>query len=177
MKTFLLLSATIVLLVGGCSSAHKQSDQMTIILVDDLDVDDIVLNEAHCTAEYVMSVLGSPTRIDVDGRLLRYTDYGIDLWFSSDKVLSEIRLNRGFKGQLNSGISMSSSKRDVFRAYGKPIDEINASSLSRRNDERILYKKGNASRIYYGENGLIFWFKDDAINQIVPFKGKMISKV
>lgn len=176
MKTFLLLSVTLVLLAGGCSSAQKQSEQMTIVIVEDLIVDGVVLHDSYCTSEYVQSTMGPPARIDHDGRMLRYTDYGIDLLFSRDNALSEIHLNQGFKGKLNSGISMSSSKQKVFRVYGEPVSEINAPNLSGKNDESVLYTKGNVSRIFYGDPGLIFWFIDDSINQIVPFKGKMVSK-
>ncbi|MCK5001317.1 MAG: hypothetical protein KAS23_17355 [Anaerohalosphaera sp.] len=176
MKSLLLLSVSIVLFAGGCSSTYEHSRRMTIVFVDDLNVDGIELHDPQCTAEFVQSVLGSPARIDLDGRMLRYTEHGIDLLFSRDSGLSEIHLNRGFKGKLNSGISMSSSKQEVFKAYGKPLDEINASSLSRKNDERILYRKGNTSRIYYGDHGLIFWFRNDTISQIVPFEGKMIRR-
>ena len=176
MKIYFLVATTIVLLIsGGCSSTYKQPNQMPIVFVDDLEVDGIVLHQANCTAEYVQSRLGPPTRIDHDGKMLRYTDHGLDLWFSGNMALSEIHLNQGFKGELDTGISMSSSKQRVFRVYGEPVNELNAPSLNRKNDERILYKKDNISRIYYGNHGLLFWFKDNAISQIVPFKGRMGS--
>ena len=177
MKILLLMSTAIALFIGGCSSStSKQQNQMPTVFVDDLEVDGIVLQKAYCTAEFVQSLLGSPTRIDYDGRLLRYTNHGFDLWFSGNQVLSEIRLNPGFKGKLDTGISLSSSKQAVFKVYGKPLDEMDAPKLNRKNDESVLYKNGNISRIYYGNPGLIFWFKDNTISQIVPFKGKMSQR-
>jgi hypothetical protein len=132
-----------------------------------------VIGQPDCTADFVKSLLGPPVRVDSDGKMLRYSDDGFDLWFSGNKHLSEIHLNRGFKGKLDTGITMASSRKDVFSAYGKPLDKIQASDLHRKNDDRVLYQKGDISRIYYGQPGLIFWFRGDSITQIVPFKGRM----
>ena len=127
MKTCLIVSTAIVLIMSGChSSTSKDLNLIPVVYVDGLEADGIVLNQDHCTPEYVKSLLGTPIRTDSDGRLLRYTDHGFDLWFSRNDVLSEIRLNKGFEGELNTGISLSSSKQNVFKVYGKPIDEIDA---------------------------------------------------
>jgi len=135
------------------------------------DADKIIFGESWCTTDYVISLLGNPFRIDSDGRMLRYTDNGIDFWFSKNGSLSEVHLNKSYKGQLKAGISLTSTSRDVFSEYGQPVNILQATNLHRKNDERILYQKGNISRIYYGKHGLIFWFNNDAINQIVFFKG------
>ena len=173
MKTCLLMFTTMMLLASGCASTHRQTEQMPVVYVDDFDVDGIVLHAAHCTPEYVKSILGPPKYIDYNGQMRRYPDLRIDFWFSRDGRLSEIHLNPGFEGRLNSGISMSSTKQEVFRAYGKPDEEKEAPDLHRKNDDRVLYKKGNLSRIYYSEYGLIFWFKGNAIAQIIPLRGMM----
>lgn len=177
-NTFLAFLFVIVLAaVGGyliyTAKEGTPPEGDPVIYVNDLPVDGIVIGQPNCTADFVQSLIGLPARIDYDGKMLRYTDHGFDLWFSGNKHLSEIHLNQGFTGKLDTGISMASSKQDVLEAYGKPIQTIQADNLHSRNDDRILYQKGNASRIYYSSYGLIFWFKDDAINQIVPFKGRM----
>ena len=134
----------------------------------------ITFRADSCTADYVRSILGRPNRVDLRGRMLRYTDDGIDFLFSDNGPLSEVHLNQGYTGKLKTGVSLTSSKQEVFATYGQPIRIAQASDLHRKNDERILYQKGNISRIYYGRHGLIFWFKDDFINQIVVFKGMLV---
>ncbi|MHC4988479.1 MAG: HAAS signaling domain-containing protein [Planctomycetota bacterium] len=177
-NTFLAILFVAVLAAVGSYLIYsaKTSNQPTgdpVIFVNDLPVNGIAIKKANCTADFVQSLLGSPKRIDSGGKMLRYTDHGFDLWFSGNGPLSEIHLNRGFKGKLDTGISMDSTQQDVFRKYGKPTMTVQTDNLHRKNDDRFLYQKGNISRIYYGDHGLIFWFQDDAINQIVPFKGYM----
>jgi len=130
------------------------------------------LGASYCTANYVRSIFGPPKRVDSGGRMLRYSDDGIDFWFSNNGPLSEVHLNRGYNGKLETGVSLASSKQEVFATYGQPGRVVQTDKLSGRNDERILYQNGNTSRIYYGRHGLIFWFRDNAINQIVVFKGR-----
>lgn len=143
------------------------------VFAENLAVDGITVRTAECTADFVQSLLGTPTR--KDARVLRYTDNNLNFNFSANGLLSEIYLNKGFKGRLDTGITLSSTKQEVLSTYGKPIKTTKASNLHRKNIERILYTKGDISRIYYGSHGLIFWFKGNAINQIVIFKGKMVK--
>jgi len=178
LNTFLaIVFITVLAAVGGYLIYNAKEIQPAmadpVIYVNDLPVNGIVIGQPDCTADFVQSLLGPPVRVDSDGKMLRYTDDGFDLWFSGNKHLSEIHLNRGFKGKLDTGITMASSRKDVFSAYGKPLDKIQASDLHRKNDDRVLYQKGDISRIYYGQPGLIFWFRGDSITQIVPFKGRM----
>lgn len=134
----------------------------------------IQVASGNCTSGYVQSLLGPPQRIDYDGRLLDYPDYLINFWFSQRGPLSEIRLNRGCRAQLPTGISTASGRQAVFAAYGEPIRTLEADDLHRKNDDRILYQKDDASRIYYDQQGLIFWFRNDTVNQIVVLKGSLI---
>lgn len=133
---------------------------------------DFAFGANYCTSTFARSLLGSPSRVDMDGRMLRYNNLGVDLLFSRNGPLSEVHFNKGYTGQLDSGISLNSSKTDVFNAYGKPRKVAQTDRLSGRKEERILFEKGSTSRIYYGNHGLIFWFQDNKINQIVMFKGK-----
>ncbi len=157
-------------------SSPSEQTESTPVVLSELPEKDIVLHQPDCTAAYVQSVLGTPNRIDYDGRLLRYHDAGFGFWFSQNGPLSEIRLNEDCRARLKSGISLQSSRQDVFTVYGEPIRIVDADDLHHKNDESILYRKGNISRIYYGCHGLIFWFKDDTINQIVIFKGSLVHE-
>ncbi|MEE9403155.1 MAG: LamG domain-containing protein, partial [Desulfobacteria bacterium] len=138
-----------------------------VVYADGLAVDGIVVRQSHCTAEFVESLLGKPRK--KDGSMLRYTDSGIDFCVPRNGSLSEIHLNRGFKGKLDTGISLTSTKQDVFRAYGEPVEIIRTANLHQAKGERVLRQNGNVSRIYYGNEGLIFWFRDDSVIQIVVF--------
>lgn len=131
----------------------------------------ITFGSKYNTTRYIRTLFGQPEQIDHGGRMLRYTSDGMDFWFSTNGLLGEIHLNKGYKGQLDTGISMASTKQEVFAAYGQPVRTLQAADLHRKNDDRILYQKEHASRIYYKQDGLIFWFSGDRINQIVPFKG------
>ena len=85
------------------------------------------------------------------------------------EMIGEIRLNRGFRGKLNSGISLSSTMEDVFGVYGSPDSEKTVDDFQGHYGNRTLYKSGTRNKIFYNENGLLFWFNGDRINQIVAF--------
>jgi len=88
-----------------------------------------------------------------------------------ENTLYEIRLNKGFKGKLASGISMSSTKQDVFKIYGEPIFKEAIEDLSGHFTDRVLFKsKDGIAKIYYNDKGVLFWFMEDKINQIVVYQ-------
>jgi hypothetical protein len=78
-------------------------------------------------------------------------------------------MNPGFRGRLTSGIPLASSQTDVFEEYGRPVAERNVDDLHRQNEDRVLFRRGDVSRIFYGDEGLIFWFKGNRISQMVTF--------
>lgn len=131
----------------------------------------IIIGENYCTMNFVESQIGQAA--SKEARMLRYPDQCMNFWFSEQGVLSEVHYNQGYRGQLQSGISLTSTAEEVFRAYGKPKKTIQTDSLSKKNDEGILYQNGSTSRIYYGKHGLIFWFRDNVVLQIVVFEGEI----
>jgi hypothetical protein len=131
----------------------------------------ILIGANYCTMDFIQSKFGPATRREE--RMLRYPANGVDFCFSNRGILSEVHLNEGYQGQLKTGISLTSTAEEVFRAYGSPLKILSAESLSRKNDERVLYQKGDTSRIYYGKHSLIFWFQDETVSQIVIFKGEV----
>jgi hypothetical protein len=60
--------------------------------------------------------------------------------------------------------------QDVFSVYGDPVAEESVGSLQGKYGERILYRMGSAAKIFYHQYGLLFWFRENNINQIVVFK-------
>jgi hypothetical protein len=88
-----------------------------------------------------------------------------------ENTLYEIRLNKGFKGKLASGISMSSTKQDVFKIYGEPFFKQTVENVNGNFTDRVLFKsKDGIAKIYYNDNGVLFWFMEDKINQIVVYQ-------
>jgi hypothetical protein len=141
------------------------------VLIAKPGIDNIAVGKTN--ARFVKSIFGAPSRTDMNGRMLRYTSDGIDFLFSPDGRLSEIHLNGSFEGRLDTGISINSTQTDVFTAYGTPVQTMKAVDLRRRNNERVLWVKGNTSRIYYGKWGLIFWFENESVSQVIVFQGRM----
>ena len=163
--------------VNNAQKIQPKYSGESVVFINKRGVNGIVVGKPNCNARFVRSLMGTPTRTDSNGRMLRYTDDGIDFLFSPNASgpLSEIHLNNGFEGRLDTGISFASKQQEVFAAYGTPVETIRASDLHGRNVDRVLYVKDDTSRIYYGKCGLIFWFRDGHIVQIVIFKGKMKS--
>ena len=158
-------------------SAAKKLDYSSVTVEKGVGFDDIIVGDVNCTKEFVRSRLGKPDDdvkdTETNGWWLNYRKkYGLDFWFNKNNILKEIRLNKGFKGKLTTGISVSSSKEDVFERYGYPVSEKITDNLHRKNDDRVLYKKGQTSRIFYANNLLLFWFDGNRINQIVTYPRK-----
>jgi hypothetical protein len=132
---------------------------------------DIVIGIHYCTMDFIESKFGQAAR--KEERMLRYPAKGVDFCFSTRGILSEVHYNQGYQGQLKTGISLTSPQEDVFRTYGTPVKTLEAADLRGINDERILYQKDDTARIYYGRHGLIFWFRDGIVSQIIVFKGEI----
>lgn len=158
-------------------------DYSSVTVKEGLGFDDIIVGNPKCTGEFIKSKFGEPeeeTRNEKDWWLVYHKTYGLDFWVNpKENVLIEIRLNKGFKGKLTSGISMSSMKQDVFDVYGQPFNEDVAEDFDKRFDNQILlfrkpawvmrWRKPTIAKIYYNGEGLLFWFDGDEINQIVIY--------
>ncbi len=134
--------------------------------------DGIVAGDPHCTKQFIKSKLGPPDS-EMEHWLGYNAKYGLGFVMADDgDMLIELHLNRGFKGKLDSGISLSSSMEDVFRAYGKPLQDetVDDSRWRDLHRNRTLYRTGARSKIYYKEYGLIFSFNDDRVSQIAVFR-------
>jgi RNA polymerase sigma-70 factor (ECF subfamily) len=135
-------------------------------------LDCFIIGDAKCTGEFIKSKLGEPEKEKKDEKegwwLVYHKKYGLDFWLNlQENTLYEIRLNKGFTGKLTSGISMFSTKQDVFKTYGEPIRETAADNLTNLFDDRVLFVgKDGISKINYKEKGVLFWFDGDKINQI-----------
>jgi len=154
-----------------------------VTVEEGIGFDDIIVGDGNCTIEFIKSRLGQPDEEledkQTNGYWLNYIKkYGLDFWFNRHKVLYEIRLDKGFKGKLTSGISLASKRQDVFATYGKPISEEFTDNLPKCYGNQILFKLKGAknSKIYYEQKGLLFWFDGDSVTQIVIHIPKEFSK-
>jgi beta-lactamase regulating signal transducer with metallopeptidase domain len=153
---------------GSQGGAAGPMDYASAVVRPGVGFDDVIVGDRDSTMEQVKSKLGPPDR--QEDRWLGYRDkHGLDFMFGPSGMLLEIRMNPGFRGRLTSGISLASSQTDVFEEYGRPVAERNVDDLHRQNEDRVLFRRGDVSRIFYGDEGLIFWFKGNRISQMVTF--------
>jgi beta-lactamase regulating signal transducer with metallopeptidase domain len=156
----------------GSKDSSDNTDYARAAIKEGVGFDDFIIGDANCTGEFIKSKLGKPekeTKDEQQGWWIAYRQkYGLDFWLNLQKnTLYEIRLNKGFKGKLTSGISMSSTKRDVFKTYGEPIREAAVDDLKTQFDDKVLFsRKDGFAKIHYDDKGLLFWFEEDKINQI-----------
>ncbi|MGD0551089.1 MAG: M56 family metallopeptidase [Sedimentisphaerales bacterium] len=148
------------------------NDYSSVTVQEGVGFDGFVVGDANCTGEFIKATLGEPEEDFKNERqgwwIAYHKKYGLDFWLNLQKnTLYEIRLNEGFKGKLSSGISMSSTKQDVFKTYGEPIREVAADDLHKLSDDRVLFiSKDGISKINYNEKGVLFWFDGDKVTQI-----------
>jgi len=147
-------------------------DYSSVTVQEGVGFDGFIVGHANCTGEFIKAKLGEPEkekRSKKEGWWLVYhKKYGLDFWVNlQENALIEIRMNEGFKGKLSSGISMSSTKQDVFKTYGEPIREVAVDDLKTQFDDMVLFiRKDGISRIDYNKRGVLFWFEGDKIYQI-----------
>jgi hypothetical protein len=173
---FVLASPSVSLSAEMTPQDMQQLDPAEMVFSEGFGSKDFRFNDPACSAEYIKSRLGQPDE-ETDIWLNYNSRYGIDFLLAGPLgPIREIRLNKGFKGQLSSGITPL-SKNDVFAIYGKPAAEESVQDLSSGNGNRILYKKDNQSKIRYRESRILFWFDGDRIDQIVLFPGPFVQHV
>ncbi|MHC4737364.1 MAG: M56 family metallopeptidase [Planctomycetota bacterium] len=152
-------------------------DYSSVTVEEGVGFDDIIFG---CTGDLIKSKLGEPDK-EVHNEKDWWLNYrktsGLGFWVNpQENFLIEIRLNKGFKGKLTSGISMVSTKEEVFDVYGKPIKEETVEDFDERYDNQVLLQRSGLlgrfkpTKIYYDKDGLLFWFDGDEIEQIVVYR-------
>jgi len=161
-------------------TAAKKLDYSSVTVEEGFGFDDIVVGDFNCTGEFIKSKLGKPdeeVKNEKDWWLNYRKSYGLGFWVNpQENLLIEIRLNKGFKGKLISGISMSSTKEEVFNVYGNPIKEETVEDFDERFDNQVLFHRSGLlgrlkpDKIHYDKYGLLFWFDENEIEQIVIYR-------
>jgi beta-lactamase regulating signal transducer with metallopeptidase domain len=175
----IILFAAVLLPMAKAKDAGRVDNYASVTVQEGIGFDGLIVGDPNCTGEFIKSKLGEPDeeiKNEQQGWWIDYhKKYGLDFWLNlmkrpdlRENTLYEIRLNKGFRGKLASGISMSSTKQDVFKTYGNPIREAIVDDLKKQFDYRVLFirKADGIARINYDEKGVLFWFDGDKIYQI-----------
>jgi hypothetical protein len=120
------------------------------------------------TRDEVKAAFGQPE--DTQPYWLNYRrSRGIDVFYGQSDRAVEVRFNAGFRGRLQSGISIGSSLEQVVAAYGEPVrTERVAQGAQNLFDNRVLYRMPAASKLMYSDRGILFWFDGrDRVSQFV----------
>lgn len=152
------------------SGTEGRIDTSAITVVEGFGFGDIVVGHPRCTRGFIKSKLGEPD-MEKQHALVYDSRCGMTFITASDMdMLVEIHLKNRFKGRLLSGISFSSTIEDIFEAYGEPIEEKTVDTLQlppRRFRNRTLYRGDSLGKLEYRDLGVMFFFMDDRITQIV----------
>lgn len=147
--------------------------ETNVLIAEALPIDTLELVGGTTTKETIKSALGEPE--EEREKWLRYMKpYGIDFYVDESHV--EMRLNPGFEGHFDNGISMDSTADDVFRVYGRPKRMEQTGTLMDKLEDRVLYRMGDAGKIGYEKENLLFWLDGDKMRQIVLYKGTVLGK-
>ncbi len=172
-----IFAAVLLPMAKAKEKLQTETNYSSVTVQEGVGFDNIIVGDVNCTGEFIKSRFGEPdeeVKNEKDWWLNYSKTYGLGFWINpKENVLMEIRLNKGFKGKLTSGISISSAKQDVFKTYGKPVSVETVDNLTRHFDDHVLYEmnggffKPKNGKIFYGGNGLLFWFEGDEILQMV----------
>lgn len=170
MKKIFLLGLLLIFVL--CIKIGYCVDWAKVEVEEGKGFNEIVFGDSKCDKEFIKLRLGVPDH--EEGGWVHYRKkYGLGFWFDKGGILKEIRLNDGFEGKLSSGITLYSSKEEVFKIYGKPRLELEVEDLGAHFKDRVLYKCDNRSKIFYKDKKLLFWFTDNEIMQIVTYSELM----
>ena len=139
------------------------------------------------TGDRVRAVFGEPDRVRDFGNGTAMLDYreSLSLDFlvkGNDRIVTEVRFNRGFRGRTPDGLSLGDSLDRVLQASGGATRTIAASPAethgARLGSDRVLYEQTrgdvvNARKFMDDHHGILYWFDvDGRVTQIVAFRAK-----
>jgi hypothetical protein len=120
------------------------------------------------TKQEVIAAFGASQ--DTQSYWLNYRrSLGVDVFYGQGDRAVEIRFNPGFRGRLQSGITIGSTLQQVVAAYGQPVrTERVPQGAQNLFDNRVLYRTPTASKLMYSDRGVLFWFDGrDRVSQFV----------
>lgn len=105
-------------------------------------------------ANYLMDVLGVPDKHS-SGRMMKWTKAGLNCLLDDKNDAMELRFEKRFKGATESGVTFGMPVAQVRRIYG---------------DAGKLDWRGGGMKLIWPQRGILIWFHDDKVYQIVVFK-------
>jgi hypothetical protein len=105
-------------------------------------------------ANYLMDVLGVPDKHS-SGRMMKWTKSGLNCLLDDKNDAMELRFEKRFKGATESGVTFGMPVAQVRKIYG---------------DAGKLDWRGGGMKLIWPQRGILIWFHDDKVYQIVVFK-------
>jgi serine/threonine protein kinase len=108
------------------------------------------------TREALIKELGAPDA-DAKGKWLKWKKHSVHCVIDDQRGASELRFDDGFTGETTAGIGIGSTLKQALAAYGEPTTSED---------------KGKAKKLIWTSKGILIWFNEDKVSQIVVFQNK-----
>jgi len=105
-------------------------------------------------ANYLMDVLGSPDKHS-QGRMMKWSKAGVNCLLDDKNDAIELRFEKKFHGATEGGVTFGMRSEQVRKIYG---------------DAGKLDWRGGGMKLIWPSRGVLIWFHDDKVYQIVIFK-------
>jgi hypothetical protein len=105
-------------------------------------------------ANYLMDVLGAPDEHS-SGRMMKWTKAGLNCLLNDKNEAIELRFEKRFKGVTEDGVTFGMPVAQVRKIYG---------------DADKLDWRGGGMKLIWPQRGILIWFHDNTVYQIVVFK-------
>jgi len=107
------------------------------------------------TRQELIKFLGRPDSPD-DTRWLQWRQrHHMHCLIDSVRGAFELRFDQGCPLRLKNGVQIGTPEREVRAEYGIPTSTV---------------ERGHAKKLIYGKKGILFWFAQGKVNQIVVFQ-------
>ena len=108
------------------------------------------------TREELVKALGDPDP-DSKGQWLKWKKLSVHCILDDKRGAFELRFDDGFKGETAAGIEIGSALKETLAAYGEPA---------------TAEDKGRTKKLSWSSKGILIWFNEDKVSQIVVFSKK-----
>jgi len=102
----------------------------------------------------LVGALGFPDKSS-SGRMVRWNKVGVNCLMNDKDEAIELRFERRFKGVTGSGVKFGMSADKVRKIYG---------------DAGTIEWRGGGMKLIWPARGILIWFHDNAVYQIVIFR-------
>jgi hypothetical protein len=105
-------------------------------------------------ANYLMDALGHPDKHS-QGRMMKWSKAGLNCLLDDHNQALELRFEKKFHGATESGVTFGMPSEQVRKIYG---------------DAGKLDWRGGGMKLIWPSRGVLIWFHDNKVYQIVIFK-------